>query len=159
MWVLAPSHACLMSSIDGVPNNSVINSNCGYNATLRLASWNVNYQPHLLNGTLCLEENSTTQKFTENTPNRPNIDRSRVVPRTHQDFRWSIVLRNHFLSHVLRLVRLFDARQSEIANLEHAIAVNQQVAGLDVAMKDAGRVQILEAAKNLVEKHFDVIGR
>lgn len=60
---------------------------------------------------------------------------------------------------MLRLVRLFDARQPEIANLEHAIAVHQQVAGLDVAMKDAGRVQILEAAKNLVEKHFDVISR
>lgn len=26
MWVRAPSHACFISSIDGVPNNSVINS-------------------------------------------------------------------------------------------------------------------------------------
>lgn len=28
MCVLAPSHACFISSIDGVPNNSVINSSC-----------------------------------------------------------------------------------------------------------------------------------
>lgn len=28
MWVLAPSHACLMSSIEGVPSSSVISSSC-----------------------------------------------------------------------------------------------------------------------------------
>lgn len=95
---------------------------------------------HLLNRTLSLEKNSPAQEFTENAADRPDVHRSRVVSRAHQDLRRPVVLRNHFLSHVLRHIRLLDARQSEVANLQHAVAVNQQVARLDVAMEDAGRV-------------------
>lgn len=160
MWLLAPSHACLMSSIDGVPNSSVINSNCQWKICLRIVEQSESLLlSHLLNGTLCLEQNATAQELAENATNRPNINRGRVMSRTHQDFRCSIVLRNHFLSHVFWLVRFLDACQAEIANLQHAIAVHEQVARLDVAMQNACWVQILETTKNLIEKHFDVISR
>jgi hypothetical protein len=114
---------------------------------------------YLLNRTLSLEQDSTTQELAENAPNRPNVDCGRVVSRAHQDFRCTVILRDHLLCHVLGRVGLFNARQSKVANLQHTVAVHQQIAWLDVAMEDASRVQILQTAQDLIQKHFDVIGR
>lgn len=60
---------------------------------------------------------------------------------------------------MLRLVGLLDARQSEITDLQHAVAVHQQIARLDVSVQDPGRMQIFEAAQDLVQKNFDVVLR
>lgn len=78
---------------------------------------------------------------------------------SHQNLGGPVVLRHHLLRHVLGLVRLLDARQPEITDLQHAVAVHKQIARLDVSVQDAGRVQILEAAQYLVEEHLDVILR
>lgn len=115
-------------------------------------------QLQLLHRALRLEQDAPAEQFAENAAHRPHIDGGRIVARAHQNLGRPIVLGDHLLCHVLRLIRLLDARQSEVADFQHAIAVDEQIAGLDVAMQDACRVQILEAAQDLVQKHLDVVG-
>lgn len=55
---------------------------------------------HLLNWTLCLEEDTSSQQFSKNTANTPDIHCSRIVARSHQNFWRSVVLRHYFLGHV-----------------------------------------------------------
>lgn len=112
---------------------------------------------YLLHGTLGLEQYPTTQELSENASHGPDVDSGRVVAGTHKDLGCPVVLRDHLLCHVLGLVGLFDACQPEITDLEHAVAVDEQVAGLDVPVQDACRVEILEPAQDLVEEHFDVV--
>jgi virulence-associated protein VapD len=114
---------------------------------------------YLLNRTLSLEQDSAAQELAKDAPNRPDVDGSRVMSRAHEDFRRTVVLRDHLLRHVLRRVGLFDARQSKVADLQHAVAVHQQIPWLDVAMEDARRVKILQTAQDLIQKHFDVVSR
>lgn len=115
-------------------------------------------QLQLLHRILCLEEDATAQQLAKNAAHRPYIHRRRVVASAHQNLRCAIVLGDHLLGHVLGLIRLLDAGQSKVTDLEHAIRVDQQIARLDVAMQDAGRVQIFEAAQDLVQEHLDVVG-
>ena len=47
--------------------------------------------------------------------------------------------------------------QAEIADLEHAVRVDKEVSGLDITVDDLGRVEVLDAAQDLVEKDLDVV--
>ena len=49
-------------------------------------------------------------------------------------------------------------RDAEVANLEHVVAGEQQVARLDVVVDDAERVQVLEAVDELAEVEAGLIG-
>ena len=75
----------------------------------------------------------------------------------HQKFGGSIVLSHYFLRHVAVAVRLLDSRQPEITDFEHTVTIDQKVARLDIPMEDASRVQVLQAAKDLVEENLDMI--
>ena len=54
----------------------------------------------------CLKEYPPAQEFAEDAPDRPDVHRVGVMPRAHQDLRCPVVLRHHFLSHVLAFVVL-----------------------------------------------------
>ena len=47
--------------------------------------------------------------------------------------------------------------QTEIANLEHAIRINQKISWFDVSMHDFGRMKVLYSSQNLVEENFYVV--
>lgn len=49
--------------------------------------------------------------------------------------------------------------KNKVTHLQYAVAVDEQVARLDVPVEDARRVQILEAAQDLVQEHLDVVRR
>lgn len=115
------------------------------------------FDTHLLYWTLCLKQNAASQKLSKNAAHRPHVDSGRVVTCAHQDLGGPIVLRDHLLRHVLGLVWFLYTCQSKITDLQHAVAVYQQVARLYVPMQDAGRVQILKTAQDLVQKHLDVV--
>lgn len=137
-------------------------------------------QLQLLDGALRLEEDAPAEQLAEYAAHGPDVHRRRVVARAHQDLRAAVVLGDHLLRHVLRLVGLLHAGQPEVANLQrrertvtrepnssvaagtylqHAIAVHEQIARLDVPVQYPRRVQILESSQNLVQEHFYVIGR
>lgn len=46
--------------------------------------------------------------------------------------------------------------ETEVANLQFAVGIDEQVAGLEIAVQDVGRVDILEAAEDLVDKGLEV---
>lgn len=50
-----------------------------------------------------------------------------------------------------------DSGQSEIADLEIASCVQQEVRRLEIAVQHVGRVDVLQTAKDLVEKVTDVV--
>lgn len=67
--------------------------------------------------TVRLEEDPPTKELAENATYAPNVHGGRVVSRSHQDFRRTIILRHHFLGHVLVLIRFFHSGQTEVADL------------------------------------------
>ena len=52
---------------------------------------------------------------------------------------------------LLRLVRV-PPRESKVADLELAVGIHHEVAGLEVAVEDVGRVDVLEPAQDLVDE-------
>jgi hypothetical protein len=62
----------------------------------------------------------------------------------------SIPPRDHVLRHEVLLSG--RARQAKVADLEVAVGVQEEVAGLQVAVQDVGGVDVLEAAQQLVEE-------
>ena len=55
------------------------------------------------------------------------------------------------------MFRVRHPREAKVTNLEIASCVQQQVTGLQVTMEDIGRVDVLEAPENLVEKVANVV--
>lgn len=81
----------------------------------------------------------------------PDIDLDVVLlPRQH-DLGRAVVARRD----VARHLRVLDAREPEVADLEVAVLVDEDVGGLEVAVHDAGAVDVFEAAKDLIEEVLD----
>ena len=55
------------------------------------------------------------------------------------------------------MVWIRDSGQTKIANLEIAGGVEEQIRRLQIAMQNVGGVNVLEAAKNLVQEVTDVV--
>lgn len=67
--------------------------------------------------------------------------------------------RSDVLGHVPSILVWVDreaASETEVGNLELAVCIDEQITGLEVAMKNVGRVNILEAAKDLVNERLKV---
>lgn len=47
------------------------------------------------------------------------------------------------------LLIVLDSREAEVGDLQEAVAVDEEVAGLQVAVQDIRRVDVLEPAKDL----------
>lgn len=102
----------------------------------------------LVNMILPREQRLPLQHLREDTSRAPNINLNIILlPRQH-DLGRAIVARRH----VSRHLRVLDARQSEVADLQVAVLVDEDVAGLEVAMDHAGGVDVFETAQDLVEE-------
>ena len=75
------------------------------------------------------------------------------------DLRSPVPSRGHIFSEETCVImfRVRHPREAKVTNLEIASCVQQQVTGLQVTMEDIGRVDILEAPENLVEKVANVV--
>lgn len=114
-------------------------------------------QLQLREGSGGLEEDAPGEEFGEDASHGPHVDGVRVVPAAHQQFRGPVVLGHDLLSHGAPAVRLLDAGQAEITDLEQTITIDQKVARLNVTVQDPRRVQVLEAAQDLVQEHLYVV--
>lgn len=89
---------------------------------------------------LARKERLALQHLRENAAGAPDINLNVILlPRKH-DFWGSVVSRRHISSHL----GVLNARKSEITNLQIAVLVDQDVARLEVAMDDAGGVDIFQ---------------
>lgn len=147
MWALAPSQAADRADSGGVPSRSVIRSSCSRKEVVEDGVTKVQGQvtlgvpgpaAHLLDGALRLEEDAAAQQLGEDAAHRPDVDGRAIVAAAHQHLRRPVVLRHHLLGHVTRRVGLLNPGQAEVADLQQAVAVDQQVARFDVPVQDAG---------------------
>jgi hypothetical protein len=78
----------------------------------------------------------------------PHVDRLVVLlPREH-DLGRPVVARRD----VARHLRVLEPGEPKVAELEVAVFVDENVGRLEVAVDDAGRVDVFQAAEHLVEK-------
>jgi len=76
--------------------------------------------PDLLNGTLCLEEDLTSQHLGNDASNRPHIHSSRVVSGAHEYLGSPVVLGHDLLGQRNARVVLLDPRQTKVTYLRNS---------------------------------------
>ena len=84
-------------------------------------------------------------------------DKTHVIRKAEHDLRRAVPPRRDVLGHETLLLRLVEpAREPEIANLELAVRVHEQVARLEIAVQHVGRVDVFEAAERLVNEGLEM---
>lgn len=99
-------------------------------------------------------------EFSQNAPHRPDVDFACVLLLRQNDFRSSVPTCGNVVCHLSRLskqVRDLRSGKAEVAYFQVAITVDQQVARLEISVKNAGRMEVLEASQDLIEEELDVL--
>jgi len=107
------------------------------------------------------EDGLSAKEFRENASDGPNINSGRVVCEAQHDLRSSVPPSGDVLRHESLVAsglgwrgsssrRGITASQPEIADLEFAVGIDEQIAGLQVSVEDIGRVNVLETAECLI---------
>ena len=86
------------------------------------------------------EEGLALEHLGKDTAGAPNVDLNIVLLPGKHDLRRTVVSRRHISCHL----RILDSRQAEIADLQIAVLINQDVARLQVSVDDAGRVDVFQ---------------
>lgn len=94
---------------------------------------------------LAREEGLALEHLGEDAAGTPDIDLDVVLLPGEHDFGGAVVTSRDIASHL----RILDTRKAEIANLQVAVLVDQDVAGLQVTVDDTGGVDVFEAALDL----------
>mmetsp|Transcript_4013 Transcript_4013/g.8614 ORF Transcript_4013/g.8614 Transcript_4013/m.8614 type:complete len:213 (-) Transcript_4013:606-1244(-) len=129
---------------------------------LRRSSDHVDDEAQLVQVVAALKECLPPEHLGENAADGPRVDRHRVRLVLHQQLGRAIPARHHVLgeSHVLGIGAWgHRPRQPEVADLEVAVLVHEQVARLEIAVEHVRRVHSVDAAQNLVEKVLEVLVR
>ena len=91
---------------------------------------------------LAREQRLALDHLGEDAPGAPDVDLDVVLlPRQH-DLRRAVVSSRN----VARHLGILQAGEAEVADLEIAVLVDEDVAGLEVAVDDAGRVDVFQSA-------------
>lgn len=78
----------------------------------------------------------------------PNVDGLIILLPQKHHLRCSIVPCRHVTCHLL----LLSSGHAEVTDLEVTILIDEDVGGFQVSMDDAGRVDVLQPPKDLVQK-------
>lgn len=81
------------------------------------------------------------QHLREDTPCTPDINLHVVLLPCEHDLGGSVVARGDISGHL----RILNTGQTEVADLQIAVLVDEDVAGLEITVDDAGGVDILQA--------------
>jgi hypothetical protein len=95
----------------------------------------------LVDVVLSREKRLALQHLRENTSSAPDINLDVVFLPCEHDLRGSVVSRRDIAGHL----GILDTGQTEVADLQIAILVDQDVAGLEIAVDNACGVDILES--------------
>ena len=97
------------------------------------------------------KEGLPLQHFGEDAASAPDVDLDIVFLPGQHDLGGPIVPRRDVAGHL----RVLDPSQAEIADLQIAVLVHEDVAGLEVSVHDAGGVHVFQSAQDLVEEVLD----
>lgn len=114
-------------------------------------------EAHLVHVVAAGEEGLAVEELQEDAADGPDVDGGGVVRGVEQELGGAVPPRDHVLRHHVALRRW--ARQPEVADLEVAVGVQQQVAGLQVPVDYVRRVDVLEPAQYLVQEVLQDDGR
>jgi len=110
----AETHSC------GMWNSHAETDTFPWNA--ELTCWNrhvpVPCITYLLDWTLCLEQDTSSQQFSKNAAHTPYINCGWIVTRSHQNLWCTVVLCYHFLCHMFWLIWLLYACQTKVTDLQ-----------------------------------------
>lgn len=107
-------------------------------------------EPHLVHVVSPREERRPVDELHEDAADGPDVDGGGVVGGVEQQLGRPVPPRHHVLRHHVALRR--RPREAEVADLEVAVGVQQQVAGLQVPVDHVRRVDVLEPPQQLVQK-------
>ena len=82
-----------------------------------------------------------------------------VTLEAQHDLRCTVPSRCNVFRHIssiLLWVNRESSSQSKIANLQFAVGIDQEISGLQVAMKDIRRVDIFQSAQDLVDERLEM---
>jgi hypothetical protein len=83
-----------------------------------------------------------------------------IIRKAKHDLRRAVPPRRDVLGHEALLLSLVEpAREPEIANLELAIRVHEQVTRLEIAMQHVGRVNVFQTAECLIDEGLEMCVR
>lgn len=94
------------------------------------------------------EDGLAAEQLGEDAADRPDVDGRAVVVAAEEKLRGPVPAGDDILGHQLALA-VAGAGQAEVADLELAVGVDQEVPGLQVSVEDVRRVQILERSEQL----------
>ena len=91
---------------------------------------------------LAWEQRLAAQHLGQNTANRPHVNRLCVLLERKHNLRRTIPSRCNIFGHEARVVfgRGCRSGETKVADLQIAIGVEEQIGGLEIAMKDICRV-------------------
>jgi hypothetical protein len=122
-------------------------------------------ETYLINVIVTREKWFALNEFRKDTTNTPNVNRVRVFVTGQHDFGRTVPARDdvfgqqHGSTTALLVLVSHAAGESEIANLEIAVGVDQQVGRFEVTMEDFARVNVFESSHDLIDKVLHVIHR
>jgi hypothetical protein len=97
-----------------------------------------------------VEQRAAGDELGKDAANAPNIDRGGVVTRAQEDLGRAVPQGDHLVG-VAAHGDAKRAGQTKVGQLERALAVNEQVVRLEVAVQHAPRVAIVNARQQLVQ--------
>lgn len=143
-------HLWLLGQIDEVAARALIL----YASQVILArrADNVEYVIELIEIVLARKQRLVVEHLGEYASDRPHVYGLVVALRVEHDLGRTIPTRRHVLGQEARVivVGIGDARQPEVAYLQVAVRVQQQIARLEVTMQHVRRMNVLETAQDLI---------
>lgn len=114
----------------------------GLNNIVRGSSQQLGDYAKLIDVIFSGEERLALQHLGKNAPGAPDVNLNIVLLPSQHDFRGTVVSRRD----VARHLRVLDSGEAEIADLQVAVLIDENVAGLEVTVDNAGGMDILEPA-------------
>lgn len=110
---------------------------------------------------LAREQRLAAQHLGQNAAHTPHINGLGVFLERQHDLRGTVPASSHIFRHEARVVvgRGGRASKTEIAHLQIAVGIEQEVGGLQITVQDVGRMHGLESSQCLVDKVLTVIVR
>lgn len=97
------------------------------------------------------EERLALEHLGKDTARTPDIHLNVVLLPCEHDLGGAVVP----CRHVARHLRVLDARETKVADLQVAVLVDQDVTWLQVSVNNAGRVDVFQTPHDLVEEVLD----